>query len=224
MTFRPGGTDLTDRALSCCGFAVGARVLDVGCGVGASVEHLQSRHGLAATGIDPSPALIAEGLARNPDLSLTEGSAEALPVADGELDGVLCECVLSLVDDPRQVLQEFRRALRPGGSLILSDLYLRSATGVFETIQTADCYESDEPAPGPMTRGTLEALLNACGFVLFLWEDHTRLLQELAARLVLAHGPLDGLWRPPRDAGCAGERPGYYLLVARKETIRESER
>lgn len=204
MTFRPGGTELTDRALSCCGFAVGARVLDVGCGVGASVEHLQSRHTLAVTGIDLSPALIAEGLARNPALPLTVGSAEALPVADGELNGILCECVLSLVDDPRQVLQEFRRALRPGGSLILSDLYLRH-------------HQHEDPAPGPMTRGTLEALLNACGFVLCLWEDHTRLLQELAARLVLAHGSLDGLWCSPRDAGCAGERPGYYLLVARKE-------
>ena len=212
LTLRPGGTGLTDRALSCCGFAVGARLLDVGCGVGGSVEHLLSRHGLAATGIDPSRTLITQGLARNPDLPLTEGRGDVLPVADEELDGILCECVLSLVDQPDRVLREFFRALRPDGLLILSDLYLRDTTGKPQPVISTE----QATAPGPMTRHRLETLLNDSGFTLLLWEDHTRTLQELAARLVLTHGSLDGSWCQAYGAVCSGDRPGYYLLVAQK--------
>jgi arsenite methyltransferase len=241
LTLRPGGTDLTDRALSCCGFGVGARLLDVGCGTGASVEHLQGTYGLAVAGIDPSLTLIAEGLARNPALPLAEGSAEALPVADGELDGILCECVLSLVDDLRQVLQEFRRALRVGGFLILSDLFLKetgknsceaSSGQQHEMIIVRSCASTPLSAQlfpersrreqavsdqGVRPRTSLETLLGFSDFTICLWEDHTQLLQELAARLVLAHGSLDGLWCASRNGNCFGERPGYYLLVARKE-------
>ena len=219
LALRPGGTDLTDRALSCCGFAAGDRLLDVGCGSGATVEHLRNQHGLAAAGIDPSRALIAGGLVRNPALSLTEGRAEALPVADRELDGILCECVLSLVVQPCLVLREFGRALRPGGALILSDLYLR---GDAESDRLTGL-QKGASTHGLMSRNALEALLDVSGFAICLWEDHTRLLQELAARLVLAHGSLDGLCCTSRDYGCSKTRPGYYLLVARTETISESE-
>ena len=213
LTLRPGGVDLTDRALSWCRFAVGDSLLDVGCGVGASVEHLRNTYGLAVAGIDPSRTLIAEGLARNPALPLAEGSAEALPVADGELDGILCECVLSVVHRPLQALREFARAIRPGGALILSDLYLR---GDAERDRLTGLQKGTS-LQGMMSRDALEALLDDSGFTLCLWEDHTHLLQELAARLVLAHGSLDGLWCVSRDGDCFGERPGYYLLVARKE-------
>jgi arsenite methyltransferase len=217
LALRPGGVNLTDRALSCCGFTVGDRLLDVGCGVGASVEYLQSTYGLAVAGIDPSLTLIAEGLARNPALPLAEGNAEALPVADGELDGILCECVLSLLDQPYLALREFARAIRPGGALILSDLYLRCDAGSDRLTGLFD--KASEQ--GLMSRDTLEVLLSASGFAICLWEDHTRQLQELAARLILAHGSLDGLWCTSRDVGCSVKRPGYYLLVARTEQTRK---
>jgi ubiquinone/menaquinone biosynthesis C-methylase UbiE len=189
-TIRPGGLALTDRALEFCSFDAGARLLDVGCGAGASVEHLRGRYEFDARGIDLSPTLIAEGVRRNPDLPLSEGSAEALPYPDESHDGIVCECVLSLLTDPLKALTEFRRLLCRGGYLIVSDMYNReTATG-----QT----------------GTW---LSENGFTLLLWEDHTRLLRELAARLILADASLEGICCS--SAGPAG-KPGYYLLVARK--------
>ncbi|HTG83025.1 MAG TPA: class I SAM-dependent methyltransferase, partial [Geobacteraceae bacterium] len=122
-TIRPGGLTLTERGVAFCRFPSGARLLDVGCGAGATVEYLRSRYGFAAAGVDISRLLIAEGLVRDPALPLVEAEAEALPVEDGVLDGVLCECVLSLVGEPLRALREFRRVLRPGGHLILSDMY-----------------------------------------------------------------------------------------------------
>jgi ubiquinone/menaquinone biosynthesis C-methylase UbiE len=198
-TIRPGGLALTDRAVEFCGFHPGARLLDVGCGIGATVEHLRSRYGFAARGVDISRRLIAEGLVRNPALPLAEGKGEALPVEGGNLDGIFCECVLSLVAEPRRALAEFHRALRSGGFLILSDMYDRVTAA----------------------RQQIGALLAERGFRVVLWEDHTPLLKELAARLVLAHGSLEGFWC---NAAGAGGRPGYYLLVARKERAGEYKR
>ena len=182
---------MTDRALDSCSFSAGAQLLDVGCGSGATVEHLYSRYGFSASGVDISPTLIAEGLGRNPALALTEAPAEALPFATGSRDGILCECVLSLLEEPFRALAEFWRVLRSGGYLILSDMYSRDTAA----------------------RGRIEERLSECGFDTLLWEDHTPLLKELAARLILAHGSLDGLCCATPDAG---GKPGYYLLVARK--------
>lgn len=193
---------LTDRAVAVCRFAPDAQLLDVGCGVGASVEHLRSSYGFKATGVDISTTLIKEGLKRSPDLPLYEAAAEALPVARDSQDGILCECVLSLLDDPGSVLQEFRRVLRSGGCLILSDMYSRESAG------------PDDGSRGMVTRNQIEAWFSASGFTTVLWEDHTPLLRELAARLILAGDLLD---RFDCSSFNAGQRPGYYLLVARKE-------
>lgn len=190
-TIRPGGLSLTDRALEFCPFADGAELLDVGCGTGASVEHLRSRYGFDVKGIDISPKLIAEGLLRNPALPIFEGMAEALPCPADSQDGILCECVLSLLAEPLQAMAEFRRALRSGGYLMLSDMYNRDT----------------------LTR-QIETWLFENGFTLLLWEDHTRLLRELAARLILADVSLDEhCCTPPGSEGKAG----YFLLVARKD-------
>jgi arsenite methyltransferase len=190
-TIRPGGLTLTDRALDFCRFAPGAHLLDVGCGAGATVEYLCSRYGFSARGVDISPTLIAEGLGRNPALAITWAAAEALPFAGESRDGILCECVLSLLGEPLMALAEFRRVLRSNGYLILSDMYTRDTT----------------------TRGRIEGWLSECGFEILLWEDHTHFLKELAARLILVHGSLEGLCCTPPGAG---GKPGYYLLVARK--------
>jgi ubiquinone/menaquinone biosynthesis C-methylase UbiE len=192
---------LTDRAVGLCTFAAGAQLLDVGCGAGATVEHLISSYSFDARGVDSSPRLIAEGLDRNPALPLTLAPAETLPCAGETQDGVICECVLSLLEQPLLVLAEFQRVLRSGGYLILSDLYTRDETGM-------------GAHRGVVSRVQVEAWLSASGFTPLLWEDHTSVLKELAARLILANGSLEGLCC---GTGNAGQWTGYYLLLCRKK-------
>ena len=200
-TIRPGGVALTDRALEVCSFAIGAQLLDVGCGVGASVDHLCSRFGYDVCGVDTSLTLITEGLSRNPAMRLKVAAAEALPFAASSFDGILCECVLSLMEEPLTALAEFERVLRSCGWLILNDLYVKSAT------------EPKIGLRGAVARNQIESWLSQSGFTIVMWEDHTILLQELAARLILAGCSLDRLCC---GTSGSGQQPGYYLLVARK--------
>lgn len=116
---RPGGLELTDKALSWCALSRAARVLDVGCGTNAAVAHLRQRYGYRAIGIDR----------RGAGGHCIRALAESLPVKDTSCDCVLCECVLSLMPDPEQSLREMHRVLAPAGSLILSDIYDRSQAG-----------------------------------------------------------------------------------------------
>jgi len=52
------------------------------------------------------------------EIEVREGSAEALPFADGEVDAVLSTLVLCSVEHLEAALAEARRVLRPGGRLV----------------------------------------------------------------------------------------------------------
>lgn len=94
---------------------LGSRVLDVGCGRGATLEHLGRPAG--AVGIDVDPERIALARENLPGMELTVGSAEALPFEGGRFDHVIIRDVLHHLDDPARALEECRRVLEPGGRL-----------------------------------------------------------------------------------------------------------
>ena len=111
---RPGGLELTARAFDYCAFAAGADLVDVGCGTGITVEFLISTYGLNAVGIDMSAVVLERGRQRNSQLPLLQGDGEKLPIASATMDGVVVECVLSVMADKRKALSEFNRVLVPG--------------------------------------------------------------------------------------------------------------
>ena len=194
---RPGGLALTDHALALCALPPGARALDVGCGSGAVGAHLRDRHGLTAFGLD----LVLGALRRAaPGLPRLQALAETLPFPAASFDLVLAECSLSLLSEPGRAMAEFRRCLRPGGGLVVSDLYARSEA---------------PSAPGAArlwTAAELRGLAAEAGFMLAAWEDHTPALKAFVAQWLFSHGTL-----PP--LGCAldpAARPGYGLLIARR--------
>jgi ubiquinone/menaquinone biosynthesis C-methylase UbiE len=192
---RPGGLALTDHALALCGLPSGARLLDVGCGSAVVCAHLRGQHGLAAIGLDPAAGALQAGRRNASDLPLIQASGGALPLATQTLDLVLAECSLSLIPNPRRALAEFRRVLRPGGRLVVSDLYARA----------------DAPA-GLWTEISLRDLIGGAGFAITAWEDHSPALKVFAAQWLFTHGSL-----PPLGyAAPAAARPGYFLLIARR--------
>ena len=94
-------------------------VADIGCGPGRVTPHLAGL-GLAATGIDLSPGMIAVARKEHPDLRFEVGSMLDLDLPTASLGGVLAWYSIIHVPDeslPR-VFREFFRVLAPGGYVL----------------------------------------------------------------------------------------------------------
>ena len=101
--------------------AARGRVLEIGVGSGLKLPFYPDQAtGLSA--IDPSPELL--GLARGAlagvsfEVSLLQGSAEALPFEDASFDSVVSTWTLCSIGQVSRALGEIRRVLRPDGTLI----------------------------------------------------------------------------------------------------------
>jgi len=112
----------------------GARIVDVGCGTGEATLRLAAIFPGASliTGIDLMPELLSvaesrlrdQCLAPQPEIRFEQGDGFDLALEDASVDLVVCRHVTQLLPDPRALLTEFRRVLRPGGWLhLLSEDY-----------------------------------------------------------------------------------------------------
>lgn len=125
--------DSLRRALFGEGFAVPALlglvpgdwvVADLGCGTGAVTEALAPAVGRVVA-VDREEAMLEAArrrLAGFSNVELHRADLRALPVADEALDAALCMLVLHHLDAPAEALAETRRALRPGGRVIVLDM------------------------------------------------------------------------------------------------------
>jgi len=99
----------------------GKKLLEVGCGIGTDLVRF-ARGGAAVTGVDLSATAIA--LARQNvaqagmRAELRVANGEALPFAYGSFDVVYAHGVLQYTAEPRRMVAECRRVLRPGGDAI----------------------------------------------------------------------------------------------------------
>jgi len=207
---RPGGQDLTRRAIQCAGFAAGQQVLDLGCGEAGGTKLLR-RRGCAAIGLDASTTSLVGVATRLPDLPLVAASAEQLPFADGSLDGILAECSLSLTGFSPAALAECQRVLRPGGQLAVTDVFARAKGGSGAALPACLATLSE--------RDDILARLVDAGFQVGRWEDHSAVLKTFMARLIFETGSADSLWAgnsATLNASLRQSRPGYFLLIAGK--------
>jgi ubiquinone/menaquinone biosynthesis C-methylase UbiE len=90
-------------------------VLDLGAGTGAANELLGDRRVIA---LDPEP----EMLALNDAEQTVVGAGEAIPLADGSVDGVFSAFVFRSLTSVPQTLDEIARVLRPAGVAAIVDL------------------------------------------------------------------------------------------------------
>jgi len=108
--------------------------LDIGCGPGhiplMAVERIE---GLRVTAVDLSPKMLAEakrlaaGTPHEQRLEFQLADAKILPYEEAHFDTVFSNTILHHIPDPTHLLIEAARMLRPGGTLLIRDLY-RPAT------------------------------------------------------------------------------------------------
>ena len=112
MKSHPGGEAHTRRLLELAALPQGASVLDLGAGAGEALALLRGM-GYAARGIDLEPRRE----------TVERGDLLRTGFPDGSFDAVLSECAFFVSGDPRGALREARRLLKPGGKLLLSDVF-----------------------------------------------------------------------------------------------------
>ena len=275
--WRPGGVELTRRALAWCDsaglLAPGGLVLDLGSGAGATLRLLTQmgyravgldKHAAAGISVDAAPSADAS---QSDDCRIVRADLERPPLAADSCDGIVCECVLSLLHNPLATLRAACRALRPGGVMVVSDLMLRpgyerpgstgcsgagssrsgcscsghasavqsnSSQSIPPTTATAEPLPEKYAAPGSSClagarpESAWRGFVEAAGLHLLHFEDNSRALVELAARMIWYS---DDATRPSANSSshgcaCGGAGPGkawraygYGLWIARKETL-----
>lgn len=98
------------------------RALDAACGTGR-VSALLAARGHNVLGVDTSPEMLARARKKVPGATFLDGRLEALPVDDGSFDLAVCCLALDHCADLGPPIAELARAVRPGGSVILTDIH-----------------------------------------------------------------------------------------------------
>lgn len=211
QAMHPGGLSVTEQMLAFCDIQPGARVLDIGCGSGATLRHIMATHDLKGVGLDISMLLLQRARRSNPETMLTQATSEYLPFASESLDGIVAECTLSIIEADL-TLQECARSVKPGGFFLISDLYARNENGV-EALRSLP--------PGTCVRGAksqreILKMMDRCCLEVIIWQDCSEKLKEFSIRTLTKTSAID-----PFDLYIAAGKAklGYYFLAARKNAI-----
>ncbi|RXN85185.1 SAM-dependent methyltransferase [Achromobacter aloeverae] len=135
---------LTDWLRDDIGLGRGARVVDLGAGTGKMTPRLLAT-GADVVAIEPVTQLLDRLSTTFPRVEALTGAAQAIPLADGEVDAVVCAQSFHWFAGPA-ALSEIHRVLKPGGRLAmiwnLSDTRLPWVARLSALINR---YEGDAP-------------------------------------------------------------------------------
>ena len=101
------------------------KVLLSGIGTGLDLPLLPKLH--RYTALDFNAAMLSRAKPRGADLQVdwVLGDSMALPFADAQFDHVVLHLILAVVPQPSLCLSEAARVLKPGGTIIILDKFLR---------------------------------------------------------------------------------------------------
>jgi hypothetical protein len=228
--FHPGGLKLTAKVAEIAEIGKDSVVLDVACGQGTTAYFLSLQYGCCVVGIDLSAKLISRAQSKSQaervshEVDFVVGDGEGLPFRDSAFDAVISECSFSLFPNKEIAATEIERVLKPGGKLVVTDVFLRG--NITEQLQTEAGFVGC--IAGAKTVADYKKLLKQVGFKKFYVEDHSMELKRIAYRILLHCGSLERFsaqfsgdnnpalsvsWQRLFQEG----RPGYALFAATKK-------
>src|SRR3989442_7807121 len=115
---RPGYAHAAvDHIVAAFGLQPGATVVDVGAGTGKMTRLLMDA-AIQVVAVEPLAGMRVEFERALTSVDLREGTADRLPIDDGEADAIVCASAFHWFATT-EVSGEFARVLRPGGGLAL---------------------------------------------------------------------------------------------------------
>lgn len=237
---RPGEFNITDRALEIADYKKGSRILDIGCGEGDTVNHLNEL-GMEAEGIDMNLESIRIAGERYPGINVRFADGSFLDeYMSFTFDGVTFECSLSMINQPDEALHEAYCVMKKGGRLIITDLYeidpdpqqvkaveIEAARQARIPHQEGDCDEGTVMRfvnfryEGAFYKDALIKMMEEeIGYKVIAFEDRTQDLDNYVAQTLMDEGSLEHLCTNLKwEIDGKKRKIGYFILVAQKPIV-----
>ena len=183
------------------------RILDAGCGEGASLAALKEEFGIEAFGIDSDVGSVEDAKGLHPDISFSVCDAAYLPYNEESFDGILSESTLTLLADPKEAICEWKRVLRTGGFMIISGMCERDTGDLSYAFRTSFPYDAESSViikNGLIDREALRSYAQYLGLV-SVYERDCR--EELFSYMAGEGG---------KYADFDPKKAGYVLMIFKK--------
>ena len=197
---------LGEAAIAALGPRPGERILDIGCGAGATTAALAAMVGSsgAVTGVDVSKPLLEAAVRRGSAARFVEADAQTADLGAGAFDALFSRFGVMFFEDPAAAFTNLRRALKPGGRLaFVCWRGLADNAWMREPIMAAipllpPLPQADPLAPGPFAFADPErvrGILGEAGFTAVAIDAFDTLLAtggdlDAAVTMALKVGPL----------------------------------
>jgi SAM-dependent methyltransferase len=196
--FHAGGIQATRALARLAAPQAGARVLDVGGGLGGPARTLAQEFGCTVTVLDLTEAFCRAGAFLTAQVGLSDqvtfqqGDALDLPFSDGSFDLVWIQHASMNIADKERLYAELGRVLRPGGRLALYEVMVGEVAPPYFPVPWAQ-----DPALSFLRPpAAIRALLADLGFHEVAWVDVT---VPMGAALRASAAPPDRAASPPPD-------------------------
>jgi glycosyltransferase involved in cell wall biosynthesis len=192
------------------------RAADVGCGTGAMVADLAAL-GFDVVGTDMSPAALGHARAGSTGAGFLSSTAEHLPFATGAFDLLTSLDVVEHLDDDVAALQEYRRVVKPGGTVVLAVPAYRWA---WSDHDVALGHRRRYTAPQLEAAATMAGLrVDRCSYFHSWLVPPALLLRRTPLRLLLKGAPEEASFVSPTINRLLGVVAGAERAVAQRTRV-----